>query len=109
MTGQNRRLIRTDLQKLSGRRGHFDDFNVSGIQLRAPDGTISWKITVWNGDGHADYWVTGKEFRMVGTHILDPAANGGTTYAVGPVADAPETDRKAIGAALKHWRENPQL
>ena len=107
MASQNQGPIRTDLEKLSGRRGQFDGFNVFGIQLRAPDGIVSWKINMWNGEGHADYWVTGGEFRMVGTHIFDPNANGGTTYSVGPVTDAPEAERKAIQAALKFWRENP--
>ena len=105
--GQNQDPIRTDLEKLSGHRGQFDGFIVFGIQLRAPDGIVSWKINMWNDDGHADYWVTGNEFRMVGTHIFDPSANGATTYAVGPVIDAPEEERSAIKAALKFWRENP--
>ena len=59
-------------------------FNVFDIQLRAPNGIVSWKVNIWNGDGYADYWVTGNEFRTVGTHIFDPSANGRTTYAVGP-------------------------
>lgn len=108
MVSQNQGPIRTDLEKLSGRRGQFDGFNVFGIQLRAPDGIVSWKVNMWNSDSHTDYWVTGNEFRMVGTHIFDPSANGGTTYAVGLVIDAPEAERKTIEAALKFWRENPQ-
>ena len=51
--------------------------------------------------------MTGNEFRMVGTHIFDPNANGRTTYAVGPLTEATEAERKAIEAALKFWRENP--
>ena len=105
MVGQNQGPIRTE--KLSGRGGQFDGFSVFGLQLRAPDGIVSWTISMWNGDGHSDYWVTGNEFRIVGTHIFDPSANGRTTHAVGPLTDAPEAERKAIETALKFWRENP--
>ena len=104
---QSPALIRTDLEKLSSRNGQFEGFNVFGIQLRAPDGIVSWKINMWNGDGHADYWVTGSEYRLVGTHMLDPRANGGTTYNIGPVTDVSETEHKAVETALKFWRENP--
>ena len=61
MNGQNQRPVRTDLEKLADRRGQFDGFNVFGIQLREPDGVVIWKIGMRNGDGHADYWVTGNE------------------------------------------------
>lgn len=107
MIEQNPIPVRTDLEKLSSHNGQFEGFNIFGIQLRAPDGIVSWKINMWNGDGHADYWVTGNEFRMVGTHMLDPAAKGGTTYEVGPITDAPVAERKAVETALKFWRENP--
>ncbi len=107
MGNQSQLPVMTELEKLSLRRGQFEGFNVTGMEFREQNGTIRWKISMWNNHNRiADYVVTGSEYRFVATHIYNPAAGYRTTIEIGPVVDPPKDDRKAVEAALEYWSEH---
>ncbi len=101
-----------NLEKLSFKKGVFDERAVNGFQYREETGRIAWHITTWPKNGHSkdDYWMRGDEFfEVVGLHLAVPP-HGGTLIQTGrPIEGIEEGKKNAILEAIRTWESEEAL